>query len=69
MNKLNNYKVYGLDEKLRFGKYESDGLTLREAIEKDPEYIQFCLDKINWFFVDDESKKLLNEVYREDIIK
>jgi len=69
VNKLNNYKVYELDEKLRFGKYEPEGLTLRKIIEKDPEYVRFCLDKLNWFFISDGSKKLLNEVYREGLEK
>ena len=54
-------KYFNIDEKLTFGKYK--GYTLRSVIEseRNPEYLLWCLENIEWFFVDDETEIIIGE--------
>lgn len=41
--------VYGVDSKLNFGKYKGTGITINQAMTKDPDYLLWCHHKIDWF--------------------
>lgn len=45
-----------LDDKLQFGKYKNY-LTIREIIEKDPDYIEWLFDNASTFDLDAEAKE------------
>ena len=53
--------LFGLHDVIRFGKYKHDGLTIKEVIERDPEYIDWAVEEIAWFDLDDEAYQLLEE--------
>ena len=48
-----------LTDELKFGKYS--GLSVREVIEDDPEYIEWCLDEVDSFKLNDEAMALFDE--------
>lgn len=50
---------YGLYQSLQFGKYK--GEQVQDIIEKDPDYIRWCLDNIDWFGLTKEAKAVLHE--------
>ena len=53
-----NYNVIGIDNPLHFGKYR--GLTPRDIIEIDPEYLSWLIDK--GFKFTKEIKDIVNNV-------
>lgn len=53
-----NYNVIGIDNPLHFGKYR--GLTPRDIIEIDPEYLSWLIDK--GFRVTKEIKDTINNL-------
>jgi hypothetical protein len=57
-------KTYQLAETLTFGKYS--GLTIEMIILTDPDYINWCMDKVPGFRLSDPSKQLLNQTIREN---
>jgi len=65
METKNGFKIYQLDEIMIFGKYELDKLTLHQVIMKDPEYVQFCLNHVSWFFISDDAKSCLTNRFKE----
>ncbi len=42
-----------LTDKITFGKYRGD--TVQEVIDNTPSYIEWALDEIDWFELDDEA--------------
>ena len=58
----NNVKYWQLGEILDFGKYK--GKSLEEVIKLDPKYIEWCLEKIEDFYLSAGAKKFLNKIYR-----
>lgn len=64
---MNNAKkpTYGLETKIALGKHR--GATIREIIEDDPSYLEWALDEIDWFELDDAAQALLERALeRED---
>lgn len=57
-----------LTDKMNFGKYRNR--TIQEVIEDDPTYIEWALDNVDWFELDDEAmdvyEKAIKEHYRDD---
>ncbi|MCK9291141.1 MAG: hypothetical protein WCR58_11395 [Bacteroidales bacterium] len=53
-------KFYDIDSEFTFGKYE--GKTIREVFEKDPNYIEFCFNNIDEFYVSPEVMKELRQI-------
>jgi hypothetical protein len=41
-----------------FGKYE--GQKVRDVIEKDPKYVQWCLDNLKWLRFNGRARELLH---------
>ena len=60
-----NEKTFKLDTKLDFGKYK--GLTVEEIIKKDPEYLGWAEDTIDWFELDSEAEAALDYAIYEAI--
>ena len=50
---------YGLYNRLKFGKYK--GEYVQDVIEKDPDYLLWCLDNIDWFKLTKETEAQLDE--------
>ncbi len=53
-------KFYDIDTEFTFGKYE--GKTIKEVFEKDPKYIDFCLNNIDEFYVSPSVLKELKSI-------
>ena len=57
-------KLFDLGSPITFGKYKPDDLVLAQVISLDAEYVQWCIDNIDWFDVTPEVQdtvdKLLN---------
>jgi len=53
-------KFYDIDSEFTFGKYE--GKSIREVFEKDPNYIEFCFNNIDEFYVSPEVMKELRQI-------
>lgn len=63
MSKRN--KNLKLEDKLDFGKYE--GYTVKELIKKDPDYLAWACDNIDWFNLDQEAEWTLDyELFKDD---
>lgn len=52
---------HSLDDKMQFGKYK--GLTIQEVIEDHLHYMEWLLDEVENFELDDEAMKF----YEEDL--
>lgn len=50
--------VYSLHTTLSFGKYK--GESVRAIIDNDPSYIEWALDNIKWFTLDDDAQYALD---------
>jgi hypothetical protein len=50
---------YGLNDRISFGKYEHD--TIEEILDKDPDYIEWALDQIEGFSLDEEALEYAEE--------
>lgn len=55
--------IYKLTDQITFGKH--NGLTIQEIINEDVTYIEWCIDTIDRFELDDKAM----EVYKKDIDK
>lgn len=44
-------KPFKLNDKITFGKHK--GLTIKEIIEDDPSYLEWALDEVDGFELDD----------------
>jgi hypothetical protein len=53
-------KNFSLNDKLTFGKYK--GYTIEEVLESDPNYIEWAIDEIEWFELDEMAAKKFNDV-------
>ena len=49
--------IYKMNTELNFGKYKN--LTIYEVLDLDPDYLEWALDTIDWFEVDEEVEKVL----------
>jgi len=59
--------IYNLKSVINFGKYKSKDLTIEEAIEKDPDYIEWCAENIEWFELDQAASDMLDDVLLDDM--
>ena len=55
-------KFYDIDSVFTFGKYE--GMTIAEVYEKDPNYIKYCEENIDEFYVSPSVKRELKSLGR-----
>ena len=55
--------TYTLLSIMKFGKYK--GNTLQDVIDDDPRYVQWCINELEWFKVDQEAKMYLQEALSE----
>lgn len=47
--------MYRLEDPIRFGKYKPEGLTIEQIIDNDPTYIEWLIDNVDHFNLDDEA--------------
>jgi len=57
-------KKFSLSDKLTFGKHK--GCTIEEIIEDDPGYLEWAIDEIEWFELDEVAARKLEKNLRED---
>lgn len=57
-------KIYAEDDFLDFGKYK--GMTIKEVIDDDPEYLVWCLDNVNFFDVSENVLQLIENAQIEN---
>ena len=43
-----------------FGKYK--GRSVIEVLNENPAYVEWCINNIKWFSLDDTEQKMLNEI-------
>ena len=43
-----------------FGKYK--GRSVLDILNEDPAYVEWCVNNIKWFSLDDTEQKMLNEI-------
>lgn len=56
-------RIFTLNSVLDFGKYNGQGVTIKDTMGNDPYYIEWCIRNISWFALDDEAMNYLwNEV-------
>ena len=53
-------KIYGWNDKFDFGKYK--GLILKDVYETSPNYIHWCLSKVEWFCLTEDAFENLSIV-------
>ena len=53
MRNMRNNTYYSLNDKLDFGKHSNQ--LLKDVLSNDPQYIHWCLIRINWFFLCDSA--------------
>ncbi len=59
--------IFKLDTRLSFGKYR--GCTVQEIInDKDPNYLYWCMNNIEWFELDDEAYEMLDKIVNPDYL-
>jgi hypothetical protein len=51
--------IFRLDSKMTFGQYK--GWTIEDILKKDPEYLGWAEDTIDWFELDNEAEGMLDE--------
>jgi hypothetical protein len=51
--------MYTLDTKIKFGKHKL--FTIQEVIDDDPTYIEWCLDNVKGFELDDAAMDYFND--------
>ncbi len=56
-------KFYDIDSLFTFGKYE--GLSLAEVYMKDPNYLKYCAENIDEFYISPSAERELKELSRE----
>jgi hypothetical protein len=56
--------IYSLKTKIAFGKHK--GETIQEIIDEDSSYIEWCLDTIDDFELDEEADDYLEKKYDDD---
>lgn len=52
-----NNTIFTLIDKLTFGKHK--GATIEEVIDDDPSYLEWAIDEIEWFELDEAATKSL----------
>jgi hypothetical protein len=51
-------RTFGLNSRLNFGQYEDE--LMSTVIRKDPEYVVWCLDNLEWFSLSDGAERELD---------
>lgn len=51
--------TFKLKDKLTFGKYK--GQSVDEVIDNDPDYLVWAVEEIDWFELDEETEKELED--------
>ena len=59
LNDTESY-YYELDTVISFGKYE--GYTVKDVFIKRPEYIELCLSRLDFFYIEIHTEEELNEL-------
>jgi|3_EtaG_2_1085321.scaffolds.fasta_scaffold399843_2 uncharacterized protein (DUF3820 family) len=54
-----------LREEMAFGKHQ--GVMLEDVIEEDPDYVEWCIKNIDWFY-DNLEEDVLERLREKDII-
>lgn len=54
--------IFYLDTVFTFDKYEGD--TLEEIAEFDPSYIEWCIQKLEVFYIDEDTVRRLESTYK-----
>ena len=65
MERKNGVTTYHLEDKLDFGKHK--GLSIKEVLELNPDYIIWANKQIYWFRVDDSVLKRAYEIANENL--
>ena len=60
-----------LDDLMNFGRY--DGVKVKDLINSYPRYIFWCIENVDWFWLDKEAYKVwrqrMREVLEEDCLR
>lgn len=56
-----------LDEKITFGKHK--GVILKTVIDRNPSYIVWCVNNIEWFKLNQEAKDYFKERLRTNYVE
>ncbi len=51
-------KLLSLSDKIKFGKYK--GYSIEDILADDPSYLEWAIDEIDWFELDDIATQELN---------
>ena len=60
---MKTVREYGLHDKLMFGKHR--GETIEEVLKSDLTYIEWALEEIEWFGLDEEAGDMLDAYMRD----
>jgi len=58
MPRIYSPTIYNIDSTINFGKHS--GRTLFDVINTYPSYIQWCLDNVAWFRLDEKALDILD---------
>lgn len=56
---------FGLKSKLTFGKYKGD--TVEEVLNNKPSYLEWAIDTIEWFELDEEAQGELEKTFYDEL--
>lgn len=62
-NRTHNKYVMSAVTPFSFGKYK--GTHLKDVIDTDPQYVEWCLDNVDWFDISKRCKKDLDVSLQE----
>jgi hypothetical protein len=63
MKKDGDKTIYGLADKLNFGKYK--GIAVKELVEENPNYLLWCEENIAWFKLSTFARRDANKNKKE----
>lgn len=52
-------KRYGISDTINFGKYKGD--TIEKVLEKDPKYLLWAVEHIEWFELNDDVLEAIDD--------
>ena len=63
---MSDKRKYNLDDAIKFGKYKTEGYTLKTLIEKKCKYVIWCIQNIDWFDISQKADEYLHEVFENE---
>lgn len=57
--------IYALDSVINFGQYKKYGYTISEILDIDPDYLEWCLDNVEWFALSQEALDILRDILND----